>query len=70
MSTLRLRAAAEEDADDRASGYQVAEAAEMTLKYAVGVKISGRGSLRDDASVEATGCGWGRCFANVFGFMF
>ena len=31
MSTLRLRAAAEEDADDRASGCLVAEAAEMTL---------------------------------------
>ena len=69
MSTLRLWAAAEEGADDRASGCLVAEAAEMALRFrhrAVSVEISGRGSLRDGASVEAPGCGWGRCCANVF----
>ena len=33
MSTLRLRAAVGEDADERASGCLVAEAAEMTLRF-------------------------------------
>ena len=40
MSTLRLRAAVGEDADERASGCLVAEAAEMTLKFRWGQSLS------------------------------
>ena len=35
MSTLRLRAAAGADADERASGCLVVEAAEVTLRFRV-----------------------------------
>ena len=53
MSTLRLRAAAGEDAGERASGCLVAEAAEMTLRFRAAAAVALLSSSKSRAGEEA-----------------